>query len=430
MEVPKISHDIFMKRALSLASLGLKRTSPNPLVGCVIVKNNMIIGEGWHHEYGKSHAEIEALNDAKSRGEDVRGSTVYVTLEPCSHYGKTPPCANRLVQEGISEVVIAMRDPNPKVDGKGIKILREAGIKVVELKNFEDDAKFLNKGFIFVHKYSRPFVTLKAAMSLDGRMCLLNGSSKWLTGKLARIKAHEIRAENDAVLVGVNTVLSDNPELTVRNVKGINPVRVILDANLSTPPDAKVLGDDGKCIILTSEYAEDEKIRMLESKGVKVFRVTGENNILQGKSEILDEADEKILKLSEQDEISQEQSRVSDDTGKKIFRLPEDFHGKILSEKRNLHINLKSALELLASQGILTLMVEGGPEVLSSFLREGLADYVNLFFAPKILGEGRGFNFHMNFSEIKDAFALNNIKTCQLGDDFMIEGRLNSSPIL
>ncbi len=395
MEVPKISHDIFMKRALSLASLGLKRTSPNPLVGCVIVKNNIIIGEGWHHEYGKSHAEIEALNDAKSRGEDVRGSTVYVTLEPCSHYGKTPPCANRLVQEGISEVVIAMRDPNPKVDGKGIKILREAGIKVVELPDFEDDAKFLNRGFIFVHKYSRPFVTLKAAMSLDGRMCLSNGSSKWLTGKLARIKAHEIRAENDAVLVGVNTVLRDNPELTVRNVKGINPVRVILDANLSTPPDAKVLGDDGKCIILTSEYAEDEKVRMLESKGVKVFRV------------------------SEQNDVSLENAKISEETGEKI-----------LPEKRNLHINLKLALELLASQGILTLMVEGGPEVLSSFLRDGVADYVNLFFAPKILGEGRGFNFHMNFSEIKDTFRLNNIKTCQLGDDFMIEGRLTCSPDL
>ena len=395
MEVPKISHDIFMKRALSLASLGLKRTSPNPLVGCVIVKNNIIIGEGWHHEYGKSHAEIEALNDAKSRGEDVRGSTVYVTLEPCSHYGKTPPCANRLVHEGISEVVIAMRDPNQKVDGKGIKILREAGIKVVELPDFEDDAKFLNRGFIFVHKYSRPFVTLKAAMSLDGRMCLSNGSSKWLTGKLARIKAHEIRAENDAVLVGVNTVLRDNPELTVRNVKGINPVRVILDANLSTPPDAKVLGDDGKCIILTSEYAEDEKVRMLESKGVKVFRV------------------------SEQNDVSLENAKISEETGEKI-----------LPEKRNLHINLKLALELLASQGILTLMVEGGPEVLSSFLREGLADYVNLFFAPKILGEGRGFNFHMNFSEIKDTFRLNNIKTCQLGDDFMIEGRLTCSPDL
>ena len=361
-----------MKRALSLASLGLKRTSPNPLVGCVIVKDNIIIGEGWHHEYGKSHAEIEALNDAKSRGEDVRGSTVYVTLEPCSHYGKTPPCANRLVDEGVAEVVIAMRDPNPKVDGRGINILREAGIKVIELKGFEDDAKFLNRGFIFVHKYSRPFVTLKAAMSLDGRMCLPNGSSKWLTGKLARIKAHEIRAENDAVLVGVNTVLSDNPELTVRNVKGINPVRVILDAKLSTPPEAKVLGDDGKCIILTSENVEDERIRMFESKGVKVFRISTKDN----------------------------------------------------------HINLNSALSLLASQGILTLMVEGGPEVLSSFLREGLADYVNLFFAPKILGEGRGFNLSMNFPEVKDAFALKGIKTCQLGDDFMIEGRLTCSPDL
>ncbi|MBQ7593033.1 MAG: bifunctional diaminohydroxyphosphoribosylaminopyrimidine deaminase/5-amino-6-(5-phosphoribosylamino)uracil reductase RibD, partial [Synergistaceae bacterium] len=374
MEVPKISHDIYMKRALALASLGLKRTSPNPLVGCVIVKDNIIIGEGWHHEYGKSHAEIEALNDAKTRGEDVRGSTVYVTLEPCSHYGKTPPCANRLVQEGVAEVVIAMRDPNPKVDGRGINILREAGIKVVELKVFEREAKFLNRGFIFVHKYSRPFVTLKAAMSLDGKMCLANGSSKWLTGILARTKAHEIRAENDAVLVGVNTVLSDNPELTVRNVKGINPVRVILDARLSTPPDAKVIGRDGKCIILTSENADDERMRMFEDKGVKVFRVSGEK------------------------------SRLSEETGEKI-----------LPEKRSLHINLKSALSLLASQGILTLMVEGGPEVLSSFLREGLADYMNLFFAPRLLGEGRGFNLNMNFSEVKDAFALTEIKTCQFG---------------
>ncbi|MBR0249199.1 MAG: bifunctional diaminohydroxyphosphoribosylaminopyrimidine deaminase/5-amino-6-(5-phosphoribosylamino)uracil reductase RibD, partial [Synergistaceae bacterium] len=198
-----------MSRALSLASKGLRTTSPNPMVGCVIVKDGRIIGEGWHKKYGNPHAEIEALNDAKSRGEDVRGSTVYVTLEPCSHYGKTPPCANRLVSEGVSEVMIAMRDPNPKVDGKGIAILREAGIKVTELPEFEEAAKFLNRGFVFVHKYGRPFVSLKAAMSLDGRMNLANGSSKWITGIEARTESHRMRAENDTVLVGVGTVLSD-----------------------------------------------------------------------------------------------------------------------------------------------------------------------------------------------------------------------------
>ncbi|MBR1438834.1 MAG: bifunctional diaminohydroxyphosphoribosylaminopyrimidine deaminase/5-amino-6-(5-phosphoribosylamino)uracil reductase RibD, partial [Synergistaceae bacterium] len=203
----EITHNQFMTRALSLALNGQRMTSPNPMVGCVIVKDSKIIGEGWHHKCGNPHAEIEALNDAHSRGEDVRGSTVYVTLEPCSHYGKTPPCADRLVKEGVNEVFIAMRDPNPKVNGKGIAILREAGIKVTELSEFEEQAKFLNRGFVFVYKYGRPFVTLKAAMSLDGRMCLDNGSSKWITGIEARTEAHRLRAENDAVLVGIGTVL-------------------------------------------------------------------------------------------------------------------------------------------------------------------------------------------------------------------------------
>lgn len=350
-----------MRRALVLASLGMKKTSPNPMVGCVIVKDGRIIGEGWHKKYGEAHAEIEALNDAHRRAEDVKGSSVYVTLEPCSHYGtkKTPSCANRLVSEGVSEVFTAMRDPNPKVNGKGINILRDAGIRVTELTDFREEALKLNRGFVCVHELGRPFITLKAAMSLDGRMCLANGSSKWLTGIEARTKAHEIRAENDAVLVGVNTILADNPELTVRHVAGINPFRVILDTSMKTPPDAKVIGTDGKCIILTSE----------ETGNIE---------------------------------------------GAEVVRVP-DKEGRI---------DLKEAVKYLADRGILTLMVEGGSEVISSFLREKLCDNVNIFFSPRILGEGKGININSGFENVNAAIKLQDMKAHTLGKDIMIEGRI------
>lgn len=331
-----------MRRALSLASLGIRKTSPNPMVGCVIVKDGKIIGEGWHKCYGHSHAEIEAINDAKNHNESVRGSTVYVTLEPCSHYGKTPPCANRLVEEGVSEVVIAMRDPNPKVNGRGIEILRSAGIKVTESDSeSKREAEFLNRGFIFAQKYHRPFITLKAAMSLDGRLCLSNGSSKWITGMMSRTYAHKLRAENDAVLVGVNTVLKDDPELTVRNVKGTDPVRIVLDRHNRTPLNAKIRD----CMILN-------------------------------------------------------------------------------------HDDLHEAMKYLVENGILTLMVEGGAEVLSSFLREGLADYVNFFYSPKILGDGKCIKMNAGFQSVKDSLSIKNVKYTQLGEDIMIEGRLSCSPDL
>ncbi|MBQ7196993.1 MAG: bifunctional diaminohydroxyphosphoribosylaminopyrimidine deaminase/5-amino-6-(5-phosphoribosylamino)uracil reductase RibD [Synergistaceae bacterium] len=357
----------FMKRALNLALNGRGGTSPNPMVGCVIVKDNKIIGEGWHRWCGNPHAEIEALNDAYSRGNDVKGATVYVTLEPCSHFGKTPPCANRLVKEEVAEVVIAMRDPNPKVNGHGIEILREAGIKVTELNEFESQAKELNRGFVFVHKFQRPFVTLKAALSLDGRLCLANGSSKWLTGIEARTKAHEIRAMNDAVLVGVGTVLADNPELTVRHVEGINPKRVVLDSNLRTPTDAKIISNDGKCLIFTT--CNDKN---------------------------------KISKLQ--------------DAGAEVITLAE--------------LSVKNILDSLVAHGVLNLMVEGGASVLSSFLKSGMADYVNFFYAPKILGDGKNFNLNLNFNSVSEAFALRDIKTQTCGKDILIEGRLSCSPDL
>lgn len=361
-----------MKRALFLAQKGHGKTGSNPMVGCVIVKNSRIIGEGWHHEYGGNHAEIEAINDARKYNEDIRGSTVYVTLEPCSHYGKTPPCAQRLVSEGVARVVYAMTDPNPKVNGQGLQILRDSGIETKQAnKIFEKQAKFLNRGFIFLQKYNRPFITLKAAMSLDGKMCLANNSSKWITGIESRTQAHKLRAQNDAVLVGVNTILNDDPQLTVRHVRGIDPLRIILDSNLRTPINSRVISNDNKCLILTSENADEGKIKSLQDAGAKVAIIESENN----------------------------------------------------------HINLKSALEYLITQNILTLMIEGGPEVLSSFLREELADYVNLFVAPKIFGEGRGFDLRKNFDSVSEAFTLDISRRTikRLGDDIFIEGWLSCS---
>ena len=356
-----------MKRALTLAGSGRGETSPNPMVGCVIVKDNKIIGEGWHHKCGNPHAEIEALNDAKLKNNNVEGASVYVTLEPCSHYGKTPPCADRLVKEKISEVFIAMSDPNPKVNGKGIEILRNAGIKVTELKEFEQQAKELNRGFIFVHKYKRPFVTLKAALSLDGRLCLPNGDSKWLTGLEARTKAHEIRAMNDAVLVGVETVLKDNPELTVRHVKGVNPKRIILDSSLRTPENSKIIGSDNKCIILTlSNYVE--KISRLKNSGAEVITLA--------------------------------------------------------------ELSIKNILDFLVENGVLNLMVEGGAKVLSSFMKSGLADEIKFFYAPKILGDGKNFNLDVNFNSVSEALSLKEMKAEILGKDILIESRLTCSPDL
>lgn len=365
-------HTKYMKRALFLARNGLRMTSPNPMVGCVIVKDGRIIGEGWHKKYGNPHAEIEAINYANNHGENIRGATVYVTLEPCSHFGKTPPCANRLVDEGVAEVITAMRDPNPKVNGNGIKILREAGIKVTELAEFETEAKFLNRGFVFVHKYARPFVSLKAAISLDGRMNLANGSSKWITGIESRTESHRMRAENDAVIVGIGTVLSDDPELTVRHVEGINPLRVILDSRLRTPTSAKIIGHDNKCLILTSENSDRQKAEALTDSGAEIVRVKSSGN----------------------------------------------------------HVDIHSALEYLAGRGVLTLMAEGGPEVLSAFLREGLADYMRLFIAPRIFGEGKSISTNMNFADVKSAFRLTNTITRKLGDDIITEGRLSCSPDL
>ncbi|MCR5346591.1 MAG: bifunctional diaminohydroxyphosphoribosylaminopyrimidine deaminase/5-amino-6-(5-phosphoribosylamino)uracil reductase RibD [Fretibacterium sp.] len=369
--VSRETDEYYMKRALSLAARGMGTTSPNPMVGCVLVRDSRIIGEGYHQRCGGDHAEIKALKDASSRGEDVQGATAYVTLEPCCHFGRTPPCAQRLVEEGITRVVAATSDPNPKVKGGGLAVLREAGIEV-SFPCLEAEARWLNRGFIRVQMLGRPWVTLKAAVSLDGRMALSNGESKWITGPEARTEAHQLRASHDAVLVGVGTVLKDNPELTVRHVDGRSPRRVILDSYLRTPPDVKAVTGEGGCLILTVSR-DEEKISSLQSAGATVIC------------------------------------------------LPADREG---------HVDLSAAMSCLAQEGILSLMVEGGPRVLTAFMKKGLCDWLSLFVAPKVMGEGSGLGMGMYFTSVAEALTLKNLQSRSIGSDLLIEGRFACSPDL
>ena len=226
-------HQLFMQRALDLARLGSGRVSPNPMVGCVIIRDGQIIGEGWHREYGGPHAEVNAMSSVTDP-ERLRGSTVYVTLEPCSHYGKTPPCADALVRAGVREVVIGCGDPNPKVNGRGVSILKEAGI-LVTAGILETEALELNRRFITRMTTGRPYVMLKWAETADGFLARRNGDSKWISGEASRQMVHAWRAEEDGILVGTNTALYDNPQLTVRAWLGRNPLRVVLDPDNRLP---------------------------------------------------------------------------------------------------------------------------------------------------------------------------------------------------
>lgn len=239
-----------MSRALALAERGLETTDPNPRVGCVIAKNGRIIGEGWHQRAGEAHAEVAALRAAS---EAVAGSTVYVTLEPCSHHGRTPPCANALIEARIARVVYAVQDPNPQVSGEGAAALVRAGV-MVEKGLMEAEATELNVGFMKRMRQGVPFVRLKLAMSLDGRTALADGSSQWITSGASREDVHRWRARSSAVMTGVGTVLTDDPQLNVRLPGGDHhqPLRVILDTRLRTPPDARLFSVEGEVLILTA----------------------------------------------------------------------------------------------------------------------------------------------------------------------------------
>ena len=314
----------WMALALQLAERGMFTTSPNPRVGCVIVKNGLLIGEGWHEKAGNSHAEPLAIQTA---GANAKGATAYVTLEPCSHYGRTPPCADALIQAGVARVVVAMQDPNPLVSGQGIAKLRSSGIEV-ECGLMEAEACFLNIGFVKRMTLGLPWVRSKIASSIDGRSALSNGESQWITGNEARRDGHKWRARSCAVLTGIDTILKDDAQLSVRHVETTRqPMRVVLDSQLRIPLDAKILCEKELIVVTASENSV--KINELEQAGAKVV--------------ILSNASKKV--------------------------------------------DLLATLKYLASIGCNEILVEAGKTLNGALLKEKLADELVLYFAPQLLGD-------------------------------------------
>lgn len=354
-----------MRRVLELARMGWGRTNPNPLVGAVIVKDGRIIAEGFHQLLGCDHAEIEAFKNAN---EEVAGGKLYVNLEPCSHYGRTPPCADAIVKAQIKEVVVAMEDPNPKVAGKGIEILRNAGIKVT-LGVLEDEARKLNEIFIKYITNKIPFVIMKAAMTLDGKIATSAGDSKWISGNNSRQYVHNLRDRVAAIMVGVNTVISDNPSLTTRleNIEGRDPVRIIVDSQGRIPLDSKVVN--------------------LESKADTIIATTREINRDREKSLI--------------------------DKGLRIIKT-ESISGKV---------DLASLMEELYKMELDSVLLEGGGTLNAAALEAGIVDKVLIFVAPKIIGgesaptpvEGSGVKL------MKDAITLREINVSRYDNDLLIE---------
>jgi diaminohydroxyphosphoribosylaminopyrimidine deaminase/5-amino-6-(5-phosphoribosylamino)uracil reductase len=356
----------YMKMALHLADQGRGLTSPNPMVGAVVVKDNAVIGKGYHRKAGTPHAEIHALNEA---GMGAHGSTLYVTLEPCSHRGRTLPCADFIIRSRVTRVVCAMQDPNLQVNGSGIRKLREAGIQV-DVGILENEARELNRFFIKYITAKVPFVILKAAVTLDGRIATQTGDSKWITGKAARERGHQLRNVVDAILVGVNTVLADDPSLTTRlpGGGGRDPARIILDTHLRTPLDARIIRNDSpaRTFIFSGPDVQPERIRAYQERNVTV----------------------------------------------------------LVARKEASRIKFKQVLEDLGRMEITSLLIEGGAQVHASALREGVVDRVLFFVAPKIIGGGGSKECIANLRvrRISDAVHLQSIYTEQIGDDVMIQG--------
>lgn len=361
----------YMKRAMELSLLGRGYTNPNPLVGAVIVKNGKIIGEGFHQVYGGPHAEVNAFNNAT---EDPKGGILYVTLEPCSHYGKTPPCANAIVERGIERVVIGMKDPNPLVAGKGIEILEQNGIQV-KTGILQDEISKINEIFLKYITTQKPFCILKTAMTLDGKIATASGDSKWITNEASRAYVHELRHQVAGIMVGVNTVLIDDPMLTTRleHKKGIDPIRIIVDTRGRIPLEAKVLNTESKAktIIATTKLIDSSKVKALQSLGAEVI----------------------------------------------ITPLKED------------KVDLADLMRQLGDMKIDSVLIEGGSTLNFSALEEGIVDKVISFIAPKIIG-GKDAKTPVGgegLSKIKDAFILKDIKITKFDEDMMIEGYLERS---
>jgi diaminohydroxyphosphoribosylaminopyrimidine deaminase/5-amino-6-(5-phosphoribosylamino)uracil reductase len=352
------SDEEYMREALDLARKGLGKTSPNPAVGALIVKNGKIIGRGYHKKAGEKHAEISALQEA---GDAANGATMYVTLEPCNHHGKTPPCTEAIIKACICRVVVGAQDPNPKVAGKGIAKLERAGMDV-ESGLFEGESKRMNEMYEKYITTKKPFVIAKAALSADGKMAAKDGSSKWITGEEARVVVHELRAQVDAVMVGIDTVLKDDPSLTARIAGAKNPKRIVLDRKLKIRANSKVLNQEADTIIVTTHNAPMNRIEALRRRGVEVI-------------------------------IADEGSKGS---------------------------KLRGLLKELANMEITSLMIEGGGKVIGSAIDERIVDKVMLFISPKILGGDGTMIMGDGANSIGNAINLKRVEMKRVGGELLL----------
>lgn len=354
----------FMARALQLAYKGIYTTAPNPNVGCVLVKDGEIVGEGWHEKAGEAHAEVNALKQA---GKNAEGATAYVTLEPCCHHGKTPPCVDALIKAKVKHVIAAMIDPHSKVAGKGLQQLEQAGIPV-EHGLLEEQAKALNPGFIKRMQQRLPYVRCKLAMSLDGRTAMASGESKWITSAAAREDVHRLRARSDAILTGVGTVLADDPSMTVRldEINTRQPLRVVVDTNLSMPADARMLKEPGRTVLMTC--SSDEHIADTLKKA-----------------------------------------------GAEIHIMPYC----------NTTVDLKPVLQTLSDMHINEVLLETGATLSGSMLQAGLIDELVIYMAPVLMGNNaRGLFALPGLESMQDKIELDITDQRMVGDDMRITAKV------
>lgn len=369
--MPKNLDEKFMSLAVRLAKKAEGMTSPNPLVGAVVVKGGKIWGKGYHKRAGLPHAEVEAFLDAEREGYELKGSTLYVTLEPCCHPDKrTPPCVDAIIDKGISKVVVGTLDLNPKVRGKGIERLRQSGIEVV-IGTLEERCREINQHFFKYITTGAPFVILKLTATLDGKIASFSGDSKWIGSQTQRKYAHELRNKVDAILVGIETVTKDNPQLTVRLEKRNNsqPIPVVLDSKLKISPESALFKVHKSPIIATTHLSNDKKILELESMGARVLSIN------------------------------------SDDRGR---------------------VDLNSLVKKLGELEITSILIEGGSEVAASALKNGIVDKIIFFYAPKIIGaDGISMIGPLGISKVSEALTLGNIKLKKIGEEFVVEGNLS-----
>ncbi len=361
----------YMRLAMQLAGNAIGRTSPNPLVGAVIVKDNRVVGCGWHRKAGTPHAEVHALNQA---GELAQGADVYVTLEPCAHYGKTPPCAKALVEAKVKNVYGGLLDVNPKVAGKGFKILEDAGIHV-EYGFLQDELRKQNEVFFKWIEHKKPFVVLKAAMTLDGKIATATGQSKWITNETSRAYGYKLRDIYDGIMVGINTVIEDNPMLTARVDGGKNPIRIVVDSSLRIDINANVVQDkSAKTIVATTDKADKDKILKLQAQDVDVI---------------------------------------------------------VVDKDENDKVDIEKLLDILGQQNICSILVEGGATLSGSFVAKKLVDKVYFFIAPKIIGgkEAKTPVAGTGILNLQEALALKDIQIEKLEEDILIIGRVDKDKV-